>query len=109
MGLRQTLRCQKQGWRPRQVHCVHHVLIEETQGQDVVLNILEVFVNRWRHVLANVTSLCPERVERKRMGWKATFHFQWHEGHRSRREERDKRGINQVFTFLLFVCPSAAV
>ena len=52
------------------MHCVHHILMEETEGQDVVLNILEVFVNRWRHVLANVTSLCPESGERKRIGWK---------------------------------------
>lgn len=63
--LRQSLRCQKQGWRLRQVHHVHHILMEETEGQDVVLNILEVFVNRWRHVLANVTSLWPERGERE--------------------------------------------
>ncbi len=61
--LRQSLRCQKQGWRLRQVHRVHHILMEETEGQDVVLNILEVFVNRWRHVLANVTS--SERGEKK--------------------------------------------
>lgn len=40
--------------------------MEETPGQDVVLNILEVFVNRWRHVWANVTSLCPEIGEWKK-------------------------------------------
>lgn len=103
--LRQSLRCQKQGWRLRQVHCVHHILMEETEGQDVVLNILEVFVNRWRHVLASVTSLCPGRGERKRMGWKAMFNFQWHEGHRDRKNERDKREINQEFV-LIFARPT---
>lgn len=81
--------------------------MEETEGQDVVLNMLEVFVNRWRHVLANVTSLCPERRERKGMGWKATFNFQWHEGHRGRKSEKDKGEINQGF-ILIFSCPSAA-
>lgn len=45
--------------------------MEETKGQDVVLSVLEVFVNRWRHVQANITSFCPEREERKKWGWKA--------------------------------------
>lgn len=40
--------------------------MEETKGQDVALNMLEVFVNRWRHMLANVTSLCLEKGEGKR-------------------------------------------
>lgn len=71
------------------MHRVHHILMEETEGQDVVLNMLEVFVNRWRHVLANVTSLCPERGERKK-GWggEQRFNFQWHEGQRERGRER---------------------
>lgn len=47
--------------------CSSHL---DNEGQDVVLNILEVFVNRWRRVLANVTSRCPERGERKIMGGK---------------------------------------
>lgn len=45
------------------MHGVHHILMEKTEGQDVVLSILEVFVNRWRRVLANITSLGPERRE----------------------------------------------
>ncbi len=83
------------------MHCVHHILMEETEGQDVVLNMLEVFVNRWRHVLANVSSLCPGRREENRT--KATFNFQWHEGHRVRDEEKDKREIHQGFNLILHV------
>ena len=71
------------------MHHNHHILMEETDGQDVVLNILEAFVNRWRHALANVASLCPETRER----WKATFNLELHE---DRREEMDKREINQT-------------
>lgn len=45
---------------------VQHILMEETRGQDVVLNTLGVFVNRWRHMLAKVTSLSPEKKGRGR-------------------------------------------
>ena len=44
--LRQSLCCQKQSWRLRQVHHLHHTLVDGTEGQDVVLKILEAFVNR---------------------------------------------------------------
>lgn len=42
---------------------VHHILMEKTllRGQDVMLNMLEVFVNRWRHMPANVTSFGLEK------------------------------------------------
>ena len=88
--LRQSLRCQKQGWRLRQVHRVHHILMEETEGQDVVLNMLEVFVNRWRHVLANVTSLCPERGERKKDGVESSVLISNGTKDRERERERDR-------------------
>lgn len=48
----------------RQVHSVHHIPMEDVEGQNVVLNMLEVFVTRWRHVLANVTSLYQKRGEK---------------------------------------------
>lgn len=69
--------CQKQGWRLRQVHGVHHILMLRTEGQDVVPKILDVFVNRWRHVLANITSLCSEAQEGT---GNAAFNFERHEG-----------------------------
>lgn len=81
--------------------------MEETKGQDVALSMLEVFVNRWRHMLANVTSLCLEKGEGKRTGWKATFNFQWHEGHRDRTKEKDKREVNQDL-ILIFLAGEAS-
>lgn len=48
------------------MYCVHDILMETTEGQHVVLDMLEVFVNRWRRFLANVTSLCAEERERER-------------------------------------------
>lgn len=91
------------------MHRVHHILMEKTEGQDVVLNILEVFVNRWRHVLANVTSLCPKRRERKGMGWKATFNFQCHEGHRDKKKKKKKKDKKEINQYLILIFPGTAV
>lgn len=80
--------------------------MEETKGQDVALNMLEVFVNRWRHMPANVTSLCLEKGEGKRTGWKATLNFQWHED-RDRTKEKDKREVDQDL-ILIFLSGEAS-
>lgn len=72
---------------------LQHILAEESKGQDVVLGVLELFVNRWGHVLAIVTSLSPPQTQGggKRVQWKA-LNIQWHEGHQDRK--------SQVFIFL---------
>lgn len=64
---------------------LQHILTEETGGQDVVM--LEVFVNRWRCVLANVSSPPPPKKKTgrgKRAKWKA-LNIQWYEGHQDRK------------------------
>lgn len=66
--LRQPLCCQKQGWRLRQVHRVHHILMEETEGQDVVVNILEAFVNRWRRAGKRYLTLSRRKRGEKKNG-----------------------------------------
>lgn len=69
-----------------------HILAEESRGQDVVPGMLELFVNRWRHVLAIVTSLSPQKTGKGGGAqWKA-LNIQRHEGHQDRK--------SQVFIFL---------
>lgn len=43
---------------------LQHILMEETKRQDVVRGMLEVFVHRWRHALANFTSLSPKKKKK---------------------------------------------
>lgn len=47
------------------MHRVHHILMEETEGQDVVVNILEAFVNRWRCAGKRYLTLSRKRGEKK--------------------------------------------
>lgn len=85
-------RCQSQSWRLRQVHTSAHPGGGE-QGPRCCSGHVGIVRYRWRHVLAIVTSLSPQKTGRggKRVQWKA-LNIQRHEGHQHRK--------SQVFSFL---------